>query len=477
MLFLKRFLIFMFFSPCFLLGGTIHVPKEAPTIQDGINAAFEGDTVLVSQGVYYENVNFLGKSITVSSYYLLSQNPQDIENTVIDGEYLVGNSCSSVVTFVTGEDTTSRLIGFTIRNGQGTLLGEGIRGGGGIYCNNSTPLLKDNIIINNIADKGGGIYAQHPGYKTIKVLGNTIKNNYALNFGGGICLDLGSAVISENVIKSNAALYGGGISSQWGWSNEFEIEHNKIVRNVATHGGGFWMDKAGTRITFKNNLIGDNTGNGIDIEDYAPASVVFVLNNTIIGNEVGIFCMLDSIFITNNIISNNNQGISIFGANYYEITYNDVWNNPGGDFINCEPGIGNISEDPLFVSGPHGDFYLSQFAAGQPEESPCVDEGSTSAQELGLDVFTTRTDQVPDQGLVDIGYHYSIFIPGDANGDGFVNTNDLVYIANFLFQSGPPPDPFLAGDTNGDCTVTIADIIYLANYLFMGGPPPIECGI
>src|SRR5258708_28288076 len=50
-----------------LAANTIHVPADQPTIQAGINVAKNGDTVLVSPGTYYENINFLGKRITVKS--------------------------------------------------------------------------------------------------------------------------------------------------------------------------------------------------------------------------------------------------------------------------------------------------------------------------------------------------------------------------------------------------------------------------
>jgi len=51
----------------FSLASTINVPKDQPTIQAGINAASNGDTVLVAPGKYVENINFMGKAITVTS--------------------------------------------------------------------------------------------------------------------------------------------------------------------------------------------------------------------------------------------------------------------------------------------------------------------------------------------------------------------------------------------------------------------------
>ncbi|MGB2696298.1 MAG: dockerin type I repeat-containing protein [Candidatus Zixiibacteriota bacterium] len=61
---------------------------------------------------------------------------------------------------------------------------------------------------------------------------------------------------------------------------------------------------------------------------------------------------------------------------------------------------------------------------------------------------------------------------GDANGDQEVTISDVVYIINYLFKSGPAPDPMQAGDVNCDDTVDIIDAVYIVNYLFKGGPSP-----
>jgi hypothetical protein len=63
---------------------------------------------------------------------------------------------------------------------------------------------------------------------------------------------------------------------------------------------------------------------------------------------------------------------------------------------------------------------------------------------------------------------------GDANGDGIVDVADVVYLINYLFTEGPPPEPMAAGDANDDCVVDIADVVYLLNYLFLEGDPPKE---
>ncbi|KPK74594.1 MAG: hypothetical protein AMJ89_05880 [candidate division Zixibacteria bacterium SM23_73] len=58
------------------------------------------------------------------------------------------------------------------------------------------------------------------------------------------------------------------------------------------------------------------------------------------------------------------------------------------------------------------------------------------------------------------------------NCDGVVNVGDLVYLATYLFQSGPPPCKMVKADINHDGVVNIGDLVYLATYLFQSGPPP-----
>ena len=64
------------------------------------------------------------------------------------------------------------------------------------------------------------------------------------------------------------------------------------------------------------------------------------------------------------------------------------------------------------------------------------------------------------------------YIRGDANGDGVIEIGDVVYLINYLFKSGPPPDPLWIGDCNCDEIVDLGDVVFLLNYLFKGGPPP-----
>lgn len=61
---------------------------------------------------------------------------------------------------------------------------------------------------------------------------------------------------------------------------------------------------------------------------------------------------------------------------------------------------------------------------------------------------------------------------GDANSNLTVESGDVVYLVNYLFKGGPPPNPMWKGDASGDCQVTISDTVYLVAYLFKGGSSP-----
>jgi predicted outer membrane repeat protein len=94
------------------------------------------------------------------------------------------------------------------------------------------------------------------------------------------------------------------------------------------------------------------------------------------------------------------------------VRYSDVQGGAGEAYVEagCTLDMDGtcIDSDPLFVSGPLGDHYLSHVATDQLSDSPCVDTGSASAVSLGLDTRTTRTDSIPDSGTVDMGYHYPL---------------------------------------------------------------------
>ncbi len=171
-----------------LFAATLYVPSQFATIQSGIDAASDGDTVLVASGNYSGvgnvNLDFQGKAIV-----LISQSGAD--STIIDGM-----DRARGVIFNSGETETSVLQGFTIFNCRV----EGENFGGGIYCLYASPIIRNNIIIENYGYLGGGIGCVG-GAPLIE--GNEIRENRAERGGGIACYGGCQAVIRGNYISSN----------------------------------------------------------------------------------------------------------------------------------------------------------------------------------------------------------------------------------------------------------------------------------
>ena len=67
-----------------------------------------------------------------------------------------------------------------------------------------------------------------------------------------------------------------------------------------------------------------------------------------------------------------------------------------------------------------------------------------------------------------------LYICGDANSDEIVNVSDAVYIINYVFVGGDPPDPFWSGDANCDGVCNVSDAVWIINYVFVGGNDPCD---
>ena len=206
----------------------IHIPVDYPTIQSGINAASDGDTVLVDPGTYTENIDFLGKKICVASQYLLTLDPVLINQTIIQSQ----NDTSAVI-FINNEDSTSVLAGFTIEGGYAYQ-------GCGINCVEASPTLQ-NLIITGGSENfwggyGGGI-ALWTSQAYLKDL--FITGNHTLSGGGIYMVD--SAPRLENVtIRDNSALSGGGIAI-FSSSPVFDSVHRcNIYFNRAANGNDLY---------------------------------------------------------------------------------------------------------------------------------------------------------------------------------------------------------------------------------------------
>ncbi len=337
----------------------INIPDDYPTIQQGIDASTDGDTVLVHPGTYVENINFNGHNIVLGSLFLTTGDTAYIEQTIIDGD-LAG----SVVTFANGEDNTTIIQGFTIQRGLAL-------NGGGISSTNSSPIISNNMIRNNAS------------YYTIMGTGQ----------GGGVyCLDY-SGVIFENSINNNVSEWGGGIYCA---NSQCSIFGNIVHDNIASGhdewdsaGGGGLLLWECNALVVGNSFFHNAAYAGLE-PAYGGAAAFFYSTTTTVNNTVfqntdfdyyydapeEIFLQGGDMTMTNTIIWHPDSTISVRGGNFI-IEYCDI--------IDGIDGLGNIRVDPLFRDPESGDFHLMTTACGDPYDSPCIDAGHPDILDSLLD--------------------------------------------------------------------------------------------
>ncbi len=357
--------IFLVISPLtVLLAAELHVDVSVTesgdgtswenafkTIQEGINAALDGDTVVIAEGIYVENIEFKGKNIV-----LTSTDPLDtdvVAHTIIDG-----NQTGSVVVFVGTEDETCVLEGFTVRNGvaaydQG-LYGGGICGGMQDFENLTRATIQNNVITHNDAYRGGGI---------------------------GLC----NGTIRNNTISQNSAGRGGGLRLCHGI-----IENNVITGNTSSGEGAAGIDNCNAII--QNNIISANSGTDSDGEGGLGGCDGIIQNNLISGNSsrggAAGLSGCDGPILNNTVVGNSTTGDESLAGGLGGcggiIRNCIIWGNTlegeGAQLSNCtEPaycciqdwtggGVDNTDRDPLFIDARGGDYR-------RQSESPCIDTG------------------------------------------------------------------------------------------------------
>jgi parallel beta-helix repeat protein len=247
--------------------------------------------------------------------------------------------------FRNGETPSSVVDGFTITNAVIYYTGNFPDGwGAGILCISASPTIRNCIITGNQSIGGDS------------------------GSGAGIsCYSNASPDITNCIISNNSGVWGGGIYCNF--SSSPDISNCTLVGNSARGGGG-----------------------------------IYVANSS--------WPLISDCIMWNNTATNAGPEIEVVQDSDLTVRYSDVRGGFAGAYVSADStlhwGPGNISASPLFVSGPDGDYYLSQLGSGQAHSSPCINAGSGTAADFGLDSYTTRTDQVTDGGVVDMGYHYQV---------------------------------------------------------------------
>jgi hypothetical protein len=330
----------------------INVPADYSTIQQGINAGNDGDTVLVQPGTYVENINFNGHNIVLSSLFLTTGDPAYISSTIIDGD-----AAGPVILLVSGENENTVIAGFTIQNGFSG-------NAGGIKCSGSSPQIHDNYIMNNETyGFGGGAYADANSFPSFRR--NVFSGNWADWGGGGLYIEQSQAFIMQCVISGNGSIaYGGGVCCNY-YAN-IQIINSTLSANSAYYGGGLcYVEYSFPEIT--NSVFWGDTAFELGAEAFGD------------------------------------------GTSYPTFTYSDIQNT-------LMPGAGNINTDPMYRDPAGGDYHLMSVACGDSADSPCIDAGDPDILDNLLDCLQglggTRSDMGAYGGensvmvAIDDNYYY-----------------------------------------------------------------------
>lgn len=254
----------------------------------------------------------------------------------------------------------------------------GEAGGGGVA--HGTPAVRDCVFVGNVSARiGGAVWvdgvAENPTFEGCRFI-----DNRAVDDGGAVWNGGGFAYFNNCLLRGNSA---GGLGGAVYSDTITNVSSSTFADNHAQRGGGLYSAFFGIQII--DSILWGNTA-------------------TMASGE------------TAQIVS---DGIDPFPDYSCIEDYTGAWG-----------GAGMIATDPLFTPGALGCYYLSQTDAGQGATSPCVNAGSSAAADLGMGELATRSDNVADTGVVDIGYHFPPAASGPLAGDfDFDQSIDLSDVA------------------------------------------------
>ena len=326
------------------------VPEEYPTIQEAINAADDGEIVLVSPGTYIENLELAGKNITLASHFLNTRDFSHIEQTIVDG-----GGKDFVVSVAEDVGPGTMITGLTFRNAEDGIIGFG---------EFTFTFNRVTEVVDGIDFEGGGGLVQN--------------SRFDFNKDDGIDLDDASAVVIENNWIANNG--DDGIEIRY-----HPYEGPKLFISILSN----WISENGEdgiqlidyegmssrSVLIQDNLLVDNamagigsTSDGNTIEDYAGSSSVeptYVFNNTFVGNDHAItgghnFIALNNLFLDSSAIAVKNVDDASI------VSHNLFWGN-GVDSANS-----NVDLNTTFKLDP----LLDPETYALLPESPAIDSGT-----------------------------------------------------------------------------------------------------
>jgi len=250
-------------------SATIEVPADQPTIQAAINAALDGDEVVVSPGTYDESIDFLGKAITVRSTA-----PEDPAVVVATMLVLVGEG--SVVRCVRGETATSILAGFVISSGSAASeVGQGGFGGGMLVVG-SSPTVQLCTFYSNAANQGGAISLTD---STSTISRCTFSGNLTFGDGGALHAAKSTIAVTDCVFTGNFSTGAGSAV----FASSSTVTMTRCLATANRFGGPVGSTVfvgTGSTVTLKDSRVCGNDGEAVGGDPIVDAG----------GNVVGYVC-------------------------------------------------------------------------------------------------------------------------------------------------------------------------------------------
>lgn len=397
------------------------------TIQHTVNYATNGDTIVILEGIYHEDVAVNNRELTIGSLFMFSPgNESEIENTVLDGD-----SAHRLFRIHRSHVT---LVGLTMKNGYAENWGGAI-----VIGDNSNVTIKHSVIRNNHAGQGGG--GVHSNRSRLKMEYVQIIENFAPNAGGVNAGSTENDVTAEIILdhclfKLNTANDGVGGGAHIGWGQALvNVKQSKFIENHAEGYGGLRIDNdfsvdsclfmyniadysaAGCGIangaigTINHSLFAHNTVNPAGEEHNAGAlsvwenSIVNVEHSTFVANTAhvggglsagyGGHASINSTIFYNNAPNQISLNLYQDHCGSLEINYSLIQEGQAAvhlDSSSCELtwGDANIDADPFFCVPDSNLFTLA-------ENSPCVGNGINGTN---IGAFGVGCDSVT-VGIVD----------------------------------------------------------------------------
>ncbi len=333
-------------------SGAIYCNACSPTIVDNTVTQNSGWAVYCTSAHPLISDNELTNNSSYGVYCTGSSSPTISKNNISGHSY--GVMCDTA--------SNPRIDENTIKS----------NGSCGVYCSNSSPT----VVMNTISVNGS--YGVYCGSSSAPIV---MENIIDWNGDHGVYCSSSAPSIRMNRISSNST--GVGFYSCSSTNAQFQLTANTILNN---RGWGVYMN-ASPAPPIASNVVAFNS-NGI----YTDASSILT-NNTVAGNTgQGISLNGASPSIYNNIVANNSSGIVRVGGRFAAFNSNVFGN--GASYTGMEPGVGDISADPMFASYAGGDFRLKG-------TSPCRNKGTNNALNVPDIDFAGGTRI--EEGIVDIG--------------------------------------------------------------------------